>query len=83
MAHSLRIFRMVVGIFSFGFLWLVVRLKAHILTEITNLSISFLNFFIPVDQSNFFKDCADVIDPVESINISHLEVVVCLKDRLA
>ena len=29
----------------------------------------FLKFFIPVDQSNFFKDCADVVNPIQTIDM--------------
>ncbi len=39
-------------------------------------------FDVGFDHIEFFQDRGDVVDPVESINIAHLEVVVGLKDRL-
>lgn len=41
-----------------------------------------LVFDVRFDHVEFFQDGRDVIDPVESVDIAHLEVVVGFKDRL-
>lgn len=38
-------------------------------------------FYVFFNQSNFFKNCADVVYPIKSIDLAHLEIMVSLKDR--
>ena len=44
--------------------------------------LGFVGFDVGFDEIEFFQDGGDMVDPVKSVNLAHLEVVVGFKDRL-
>jgi len=39
-----------------------------------------LVFDVGFDEVEFFKDRADMVNPIQAVDITHLEVMVCLED---